>query len=150
MRKGTLHTLVIGAFAAALLLAVSMPGCSSDNDGTPAGLIEVWLLQAFALDDGKVIQVDDPEDYSIRFMADGKVAVRADCNVCSGDYTADGNMLRIGPLGCTRAACPPDSLDTAFLSALGTTERYEIVDGRLVMDYNGGNMFLTPAPALFQ
>ena len=45
-------------------------------------------------------------------------------------------------MACTVAACPHGSLDSTFVGALATTSSYEIVDGRLVLYYQGGSLTL--------
>jgi heat shock protein HslJ len=139
--------------APALRLLVAALGCAllagcSDGGGSPPGILATWQLQAFTLDDGTTLRTDDPARYTVEFRADGRAHVRADCNVCNGSYFVDGSSLSFEPLGCTRAACPPESLDLRFTSALGTSEHYEIEGGSLVIVYEEGRMFFTPAPRL--
>jgi hypothetical protein len=45
-------------------------------------------------------------------------------------------------MACTLAACPPGSLDSDFVAALARASRWEIVDGRLVIYYQGGSLTL--------
>ena len=119
-------------------------GCSSD-DGTPGELIGTWLLQEFILGGGTTTAVDDPSKYTVEFKSDGTANIRADCNLCSGNYFVDGSSLRFGPLlACTLAQCPPGSLDRQYQAALSTTARYEITDGSLFLDYDGGELRFAP------
>jgi heat shock protein HslJ len=147
MGKGTLRTLTAIAVLGALVVGggALLAGCSSSSSSTPGELQGTWLLQAFALDDGSTVVVGDPQNYSINFSDDRQANIKADCNLCNGTYFLDENSLRFGTMACTLAACGPDSLDSAFVRAIATTSRYEIVDGRLVLDYEGGNMSFTRA-----
>jgi hypothetical protein len=49
----------------ALCTGFTQAGCDSDDSTTPAGLIAVWQLQEFILDDGTTTPVDDPAKYTI-------------------------------------------------------------------------------------
>ena len=60
----------------------------------------------------------NPEQYTLRFESNNRLAVRADCNTCGGRYTLDGSSLSIGDMACTLIACPVPGLDTMFTSAL--------------------------------
>ena len=78
---------------------------------------------------GKETKVPAPGKYTLQFfLADGKVAVKADCNNASGSFTADAHNLTItlGPM--TRAACPPGSLSDQFIKELGEVQTY-LFDG---------------------
>jgi heat shock protein HslJ len=134
----------------ALCTGFTQAGCDSDDSTTPAGLIAVWQLQEFILDDGTTIPVDDPAKYTIDFQPDGMANIRADCNGCSGPYMVDGSRLTFGLMACTAAACPPGSFFFQFASALGTVSSFEITGGSLFLDYEGGELRLTPVPTLFQ
>ena len=144
MKKGIVHNL-IAVFTVAALVAggASLTGCSdSDNSSVPPELLATWLLHLFSLDDGNTIQVNEPGNYTIEFQSDGRALIKADCNACSGRFFVDGNMLRFGTMACTLAACPPGSLDSAYVAALTSVSRFEIVDGRLVLYYEGGSLTL--------
>jgi heat shock protein HslJ len=144
MKKGVFRTLVTALVVAVLVSGgVSLTGCSDDNSTVPDELLATWLLQLFSLDDGSSIQVADPGNYTVRFQSDEQASIKADCNACNGRFFIDGDMLRFGTMACTLAACPPGSLDSAFVAALATTSRYEIVGGQLVLYYQGGSLTLT-------
>jgi heat shock protein HslJ len=144
MQRGRFQTLIAVLLVAALVVGgASLTGCSDDDSSSvPPELVAAWLLQLFSLDDGNTIQVGTPENYTIEFQSDGRAVIKADCNACSGRFFVDGDMLRFGTMACTLAACPPGSLDSAFVAALASTSRYEIVDGRLVLYYQGGSLTL--------
>jgi heat shock protein HslJ len=146
MRKRALRTLITAAAVAAVVVGggTLLTGCSDNGSSLPAELAGTWLLQAFSLDDGNTIVIDDPQSYTIDFSTGNRANIKADCNVCNGMYFLDGDMLRFDTMACTRVACAPGSLGSAYVSALVSTSRYEIVDGRLVLDYEGGNMSFTP------
>lgn len=148
LRTGKTGRLVAIALAVAMLGVVSMTGCSSSDD-IPAELIAMWQLQGFILDNGTTTPVDDPAKYTIDLQSDSNANIVSDCNRCSGSYFVDGSELRFGLLACTLAACLPGSFDGQFQLALSTVSSWEIVDGSLFLNYDGGELRLTPAPALF-
>jgi len=74
---------------------------------------------------GKETQIPAPEKYTLQFfLADGKVAVKADCNNASGSFTADAHNLTISLGPMTLAACPPGSLSDQYLKELGEVQTY--------------------------
>lgn len=78
---------------------------------------------------GKETKVAVPEKYTLQFfLADGKVAVKADCNNASGSFTADAHDLTISLGPMTRAACPPGSLSAQFIKELSEVQTY-LFDG---------------------
>ena len=137
----------LAGIVAVLLCLSPMVGCGSDDD-IPAGLLTVWQLQELRLDNGTVTAVDDPSGYTLELKADGNADIRSDCNSCGGSYTVDGSDLSFGPLACTFAECGPASFATQFQAALTTTTSYEIEGGLLFLNYEGGEMRLTPQPTL--
>jgi heat shock protein HslJ len=66
----------------------------------------------------------DPAQYTVEFLADGALNIKADCNNASGTYTVAEPSLSIvlGPM--TLAACPPESLSDEFVKNLGIAASY--------------------------
>jgi heat shock protein HslJ len=79
----------------------------------------VWKLQSLELAAG-LVGITRPDSYTVEFKDASVLAVKADCNVCSGPYSISGESLQIGPLACTRAFCGAASQDTSFLDILGS------------------------------
>lgn len=143
----TKNAALLAVLALAITSGLMFSGCSSNNDA-PDSLFTIWQLQEFILDDGTTIPVDDPAKYIVEFRTDNTAAIRADCNNCSGPFTADDESLSFGPMACTLAACPPGSFDIQFQAALATVSSYEM-SPHLLLDYEGGVMRLIPQPTLF-
>lgn len=56
--------------------------------------------------------------YTLTF-AEGRLATRVDCNMCSGTFSVTGNTLTAGPnLACTRAACATMAFESAYTAIL--------------------------------
>ena len=91
--------------------------------------------------------VDQPENYTLHFLEDGTVQIKADCNNGSGKYTVDGSSIQIEVGAMTLAACPPESRSDDFIKYLGSAAIYFFQDGNLYIDLmaDGGTMAFTPA-----
>ena len=98
---------------------------TSDLAGT------AWQLDRILFMDDRVVVPDESSKYTISFAADGRAAIRADCNRGSGSWTADGAGLAFGPLAMTRAMCPPDSLHNTFIAQLDYVRSFVLEDGNL-------------------
>jgi heat shock protein HslJ len=101
------------------MLAVSAVACD-ENPVAPTQIRNVtWKLETIERTGMATITVPNPEQFTVRFEENGNVAIRADCNSCSGRYSLDGTSLSMGNVACTLIACPVPGLDTTFTSALG-------------------------------
>ncbi|MCA9979956.1 MAG: META domain-containing protein, partial [Anaerolineales bacterium] len=87
----------------------------------------------------------NPQNYIVEFMADGNVAVKADCNNALGSYTiaAQNIVIQMGPM--TMAACPAESLSDQFVANLGMVNAWQVAEGqlRLEMMDGAGTMLFT-------
>jgi heat shock protein HslJ len=95
-----------------------------------------WQWVKSTDNNGKETKVNQPDKYTLQFfLADGKVAVKADCNNAAGSFTADGHNLAIelGPM--TLAACPPGSLSDQFIKELGEVQSYLFEGDNLIMGW---------------
>jgi heat shock protein HslJ len=108
------------------------PAIAADSANVLAG--RAWAWQGSRLADGTNVAVDAPERYTIEFMPDGRVQLRADCNRGNAGYTAGANRaLSLTPAATTKMGCPPGSKDTVFLRQLAEVSGYSLVDGGLVL-----------------
>lgn len=108
-----------------------------------------WQWTGYAGKDGFTLTPDTPANYTLSFMDDGTVAVKADCNTGGGTYTEDGASLSIMVTRMTRAACPPESLSNDFVIGLNAAESYAMDGENLAITIEGaaGTMTFTPAAA---
>jgi len=116
-----------------LLMASLLAACGSS--GLPKDALDVsweWSQLTETLPASQSV-VPDPENYTLAFSADGTFALKADCNLVSGDYEVDGDSLSLifGP--STLAFCGEESLDTLYLQLLDIVTSYELVDGNLIL-----------------
>ena len=92
-------------------------------------------------------RLEDASNYTIEFLPDGYIAIQADCNRGRASFETFGeNGLRIDAPAMTRAACPPGSLDGAFLEQVVSSSSYAF-DGEDLVLYpvvDPGTMYFTP------
>jgi heat shock protein HslJ len=102
----------------------------------------VWELEQIQYNNDTLLMADPPENYTVEFMADGGVAIQADCNQGRGEFSRDSSNIDITVGALTRAACPPGSISNEFVQALDGAVIYFFQDGKLFMDiqYDTGTM----------
>lgn len=111
---------------------------------TPPLLDTVWQWEQLvpAAAGGERITVENPANYTVTFMANGTVAMKADCNQAAGTYKVEGSALtvEVGPV--TLAACAPGSLFDVFLIDITSAASYTFEGGKLNVDLlaDGGRM----------
>ena len=131
----------------------TLPVQAAPTQAAPAGdsllVGKVWQWNKTIFSDGRTVEVASPASYTVEFMADGKVSVKADCNMAAGGYTVDGANLAIqlGPM--TMAMCPPESLSDEFVKELGEVAQYQVSGEtlHLVFKLDSGSMSLTSGAA---
>ena len=129
MRTRKLFAFVLGIAAIATIAAA----CSGGSGLTG----KTWQLTAITEKvpafQGVVPAADQP-NYTIAFEPNLTFTAKADCNQLSGSYTTSGsNGLTIVPGPMTLAACPPESLSTQYVEALGKAASYEVASGQLTI-----------------
>ncbi len=118
-----------------------------EQAGTPPDLSgTVWQWQQTLMNDDDKFVPDKPVNHTVQFMADGTVAVQADCNRVRGTYTVDENAITIALGPSTRAACPEDSLGERFAGQVVGAAIYFFRSGDLYIDlkYDSGTMRFGP------
>jgi heat shock protein HslJ len=117
---------------------------------TPAPSVEgpTWEWVSSTFKDGTVLAPGDPSRYSFQLLGDGNATVQADCNFGSATYVESGNSLVFDAVGTTKMACPPDSMDSAFLAQLRNAQSYAFEEDQLVLGLknDAGTMRLRLAP----
>lgn len=79
-------------------------------------------------------------DLYIQFETDGELAGFAGCNRFFGSYELTENTIKIGPLGTTRMACPPDvtAFEFSFIEALQSAATVARADTRIALRNDKG------------
>ena len=122
------------ALAASCLSACSQsPAAPSSNAAetvdTAALTIDgtLWKLQSFEQSGVTSVPISNPERFTLEFLPDGRMSVRADCNRCAGSYSLSGETLAVGPnAACTRAACPSAPFDQQYVRLLTAVTRARV------------------------
>src|SRR5262249_28019864 len=102
------------------------------------GLLGDWQLVTLTESGRPSVGVAEPQRFTASFGADGLVALRADCNRCSGTYSAGGARLTVGPMACTRAYCSSAPLDTTFASLVQGATTWTAANGGLELRSDAG------------
>jgi heat shock protein HslJ len=125
------------------VLAMLLVACASAATPAPAGsnlLGKTWLWQKTEFNGGKDIPVPTPANYTLQFLPEGQVSIKADCNTGSGRYAVTNNVdLTISIETLTRAICPPESLSDEYINELNDTGSYKVEsNGALVLSLKSG------------
>ena len=120
--------------------AASQPAATSSIVG------RVWKWQHSRYNNDTESVPSNPDQYTFELLPDGNIGVRADCNRAGGTYRIENQQITIEITHSTMAACPPDSLEQAFLKDLNAAAIYFIRDETLYIDmkYDSGTMAFQP------
>lgn len=125
----------------------SSPAAASPGPGTvsPAAsrvTQSLWQWQRTERSDGTVVVASDPSRYTVSLGADGRFAVRADCNGARGGYIVGDARIAFEPAPITTIGCPGRSQDMAFYDDLQDTVAYAVAGERLILylKQDGGQM----------
>jgi heat shock protein HslJ len=98
----------------------------------------VWSWQYTQSSDGSGVMPGDPRRYTILFLENGTVEVRADCLTATGAYVVRGQAVSISV--AQPAAHPPCAvgpLERRLFAALNGVARYSLDGGTLVLLLKG-------------
>lgn len=94
-----------------------------------------WRLEEIQEASGKTVVLDEAERYTLEFLPDGAVSIRADCNYGRGRYSAQGQQLTIEVTVLTKAMCPLDSLSDMYVRLLNEATSYVLLNDSLFISY---------------
>jgi heat shock protein HslJ len=102
----------------------------------------VWKWQQSLYNNDTKAVPTNPENYTLKLLPDGKVSIRADCNVGGGTYRLDDSRISIEITHTTMAACPPESLEQKYIRDLNAAAIYFFKGDVLYIDlkYDTGTM----------
>ena len=121
-----------------LLIPLFIVACGSQQTDQPITDIDWQWSEMVETEPASQSLVPNPENYTLRLLADGTLGITADCNMVGGSYALDGSALTIELGPSTMAFCGEDSLDQLFLGFLSNVESYAIEDGQLVLELKDG------------
>jgi heat shock protein HslJ len=112
-----------------IMIPPAMATAASDE---LAGVVWRWLPAGAS---------EASDRYTLEFMPDGRLQVRADCNRGAGRYTADPDgRLTLAAIALTKTGCGAGSLDAQFARELSEVERYRVEGGTLRLVTRGGGV----------
>jgi heat shock protein HslJ len=125
----TLRAMSRGLALIALVATVVVAGCQSGD--SLAGPTWQWTALEETNPAGQPVS-PDPATYTIEFLTDGTVNVKADCNSLTGTYTVGIPLdLTINLANTSMASCGDLSLDRVYLEYLGRISNYSTGTGEL-------------------
>jgi heat shock protein HslJ len=98
-----------------------------------------WKLSALEASAGTPTAIVNGDRFTARF-SDGRLEVRADCNLGRAGYTAGDSTLSISLMALTRAYCESAPLDTNYVAALESARSYTITGAELVVVSERGRL----------
>jgi heat shock protein HslJ len=105
----------------------------------------VWQWQETLSNTGEVtMRPADPTHYTVQFLPEGTLAIRADCNHARGTYTVTGAQLDLQVGGVTRVGCPPGSLMDPYLNQLDRVVSHTMQQALSLALAGGGVMQFIP------
>jgi len=126
-----------------LATAISMMllGCATANQSTASEVTKeqhlkgiegtTWKLVSFGL-----TRMAVPKGASIRFEA-GQYSGHGGCNGVGGDYTLEGEKIKLSAGFSTMMACPELDLEHKYMKALNEVDSYKIKGDLLDLEGNG-------------
>jgi heat shock protein HslJ len=129
---------VLAAACGTLAVAACASAPAGTHEAPKAGLAgAAWRLQQFqsSYRAGSFVP-SDPSRYELTFLADGRLAMRLDCNRGTGSWTVSQvsglhGQLSVGPAAMTRMACPPGSMDSRVAADMSRVRSYVIEGDQL-------------------
>jgi heat shock protein HslJ len=122
-----------------------------DATGDPANVKSAldgtaWQLIRFQNASGDDVVPPNLDRYTLRFLADGALALQLDCNRASGrwqDAPSDANSgsLTLSGGAMTRAMCGPGAIDTQLARDLAKIHHYDVRKGRLSLRLQDGSRY---------
>jgi heat shock protein HslJ len=129
--SSVITTIILGVFF--------LSGCAAKKQasGSPSLTSQKWtLLSAGDTNAGS-------SGAFIEFgTAPGEVRGKGGCNGFGGNYTSEGNNLKVQGIMSTKMACETLDVENAFFRSLEATERYEIRKDSLFL-YQGNKLLAT-------
>lgn len=89
--RGTLAFAQLGKVLVEVQPGDAAPGEALDLVGA------TWRWVEFRGGDDSLLDVDEPDRYTLTLMPDGHVALQVDCNRATGAYALEGESLQLKP-----------------------------------------------------
>src|SRR5215203_4504183 len=147
MRSPLILMLAVLLAAASLLPTYSASAQDIPSEAPAPAIPPIpWQLTAFPGADAGI----ESGLYTVHFLPDGTVNIRADCNWVAGFWSGANGALDVTVTMTTVAECPAGSLEEPFVQGLDEAMSYTFAsDMTLIISGPAGEMRFTPAmPAM--
>lgn len=138
--------------AAGIVLACTLllAACSSTDSGdgaatsTPSEASAQLAGTSWVLESMGDQQAADDTSATLQFSEDGEVSGSGGCNNYSGEFTTDGETLKVGELAVTLMACegPVGDQESAFHNALAQARHFTVDEDTLMLSDEDGRELL--------
>jgi heat shock protein HslJ len=127
---------------AATLLAQSTPTTATE----PVIALTVWELVEIASTSNALVEITEPERYTVQFLPEGRLVAEAGCTQVIGPYSAENGVFNITLSDPTLAHCPSDSQSDQVLELLDAATGFAMdPDGFLIIRGEHVQLGLRPA-----
>lgn len=119
-----------------------VPAAEREGGGDPPLVGTTWQWKGTRYNNDTTAAPAKPENYTLRFLENGSIEIKADCNLKSGTYSLEGKQLSVTFQTSTMAMCEPGSLEGQFTRDLAEGAVLFMKDGDLYIDlkYDSGTM----------
>lgn len=136
--------ILISAGLVAPALALQVP-----REATPAPQVRLpettWHLVEAALADSTSQVPDDPSGYTIQFLTDGRMLLRADCNEGAGVHRDRDDGITLTDIETMDEGCPAGSFGGEYVFWLSQVIGFELMAEHLVLLLeDGGRLRFVP------
>jgi para-nitrobenzyl esterase len=131
---------LVGVVAAACTRGVSVKTPTGDQPPPaaatlPPEVLEVTWEWVSLTTPVETVTPGEPQQYTLTFTREGRVAMRADCNRGNGTYVVGvDRRITFGLFALTRAACPPGSQSDRFVRDVGRSTSYFVRNAELYLE----------------
>jgi len=105
-----------------------------------------WVLESYGIQGSQQAVIPGTKITATFDSTEGTVSGSTGCNHYSGSYEVDSDVLAISRIAMTEMAClEPEGImeqEQRYVSALGTSGRYDYQDGELKIFYSPGEVLV--------
>jgi heat shock protein HslJ len=139
---------VFSLFIVSVLLISACRAPDGNQDQSQPELVGTsWQLIEYG-DPANPTPVQSGSTVTLNFGGDGSIGGHSSCNTYGGSFSlGSGNNLTMSEIFSTLMACLEPGImeqEAAYLGALNLASTYEIRDGQLFIEYEGGLMVFEP------
>jgi heat shock protein HslJ len=133
---------LVSMLIAPTLLAQATPASRTE----PVIPLTVWELVEIASTSNALVEITEPERYTVQFLPEGRLVAEAGCTQVTGTYSAENSVLNITLSDPTLDHCPSDLQSDQFFELLDAATGFAMdPDGFLIIRGEQVQLGLRPA-----